>query len=49
LGRRGPAQAAFTSVELKEFGQLEGAGVAVDPADLELDEESRRLVRGDDR
>ena len=44
LGRRGPAQAAFTSVELKEFGQLEGAGVAVDPADLELDEESRRLV-----
>jgi ferredoxin--NADP+ reductase len=44
LGRRGPAQAAFSSVELKEFGQLEGAGVAVDPADLELDEESRRLV-----
>ncbi len=44
LGRRGPAQAAFTSVELKEFGQLEGAGVAVDPADLELDAESRKLV-----
>jgi ferredoxin--NADP+ reductase len=44
LGRRGPAQAAFTSVELKEFGQLEGAGVAVDPVDLELDEESRKLV-----
>ena len=44
LGRRGPAQAAFTSVELKEFGKLEGAGVKVDPADLELDEESARLV-----
>lgn len=44
LGRRGPAQAAFTSVELKEFGQLDGAGVVVDPADLELDEESRKLV-----
>jgi ferredoxin--NADP+ reductase len=44
LGRRGPAQAAFTSVELKEFGKLEEAGVRVDPADLELDEESRRLV-----
>ena len=46
LGRRGPAQAAFTSVELKEFGQLEGAGVAVDPADLELDPESRKLADG---
>jgi ferredoxin--NADP+ reductase len=44
LGRRGPAQAAFTSVELKEFGKLEGAGVKVDPADLELDEESKKLV-----
>ncbi len=44
LGRRGPAQAAFTSVELKEFGKLEGAGVKVDPADLELDEESKKRV-----
>jgi ferredoxin--NADP+ reductase len=40
LGRRGPVQAAFTSPELKEFGRLEGVGVKVDPADLELDEGS---------
>jgi ferredoxin--NADP+ reductase len=37
LGRRGPAQAAFTNPELKELGELEGADVVVDPADLVLD------------
>jgi ferredoxin--NADP+ reductase len=37
LGRRGPAQAAFTTPELKEFGELPGVDVMVDPADLELD------------
>ena len=37
LGRRGPAQAAFTPGELKELGQLEAADVIVDPADLALD------------
>jgi ferredoxin/flavodoxin---NADP+ reductase len=37
LGRRGPAQAAFTTPELKEMGDLAGADVIVDPADLELD------------
>jgi ferredoxin--NADP+ reductase len=35
LGRRGPAQAAFTTPELKEMGELAGADVIVDPADLE--------------
>jgi ferredoxin--NADP+ reductase len=40
LGRRGPAQAAFTTAELKEFGELAGVKVIVDPADLELDKES---------
>ncbi|HEU4327260.1 MAG TPA: FAD-dependent oxidoreductase [Roseiflexaceae bacterium] len=40
LGRRGPAQAAFTNPELKEFGELAGVDVLVDPADLELDAES---------
>jgi ferredoxin--NADP+ reductase len=40
LGRRGPAQAAFTNAELKEFGELAGVKVIVDPADLELDKES---------
>ena len=37
LGRRGPAQAAFTNPELKELGELAGADVIVDPADLVLD------------
>jgi ferredoxin--NADP+ reductase len=40
LGRRGPAQAAFTTPELKEFGELSGVAVVIDPADLELDEHS---------
>jgi ferredoxin/flavodoxin---NADP+ reductase len=35
VGRRGPAQAAFTTPELSELGELEGADVVVDPADLE--------------
>jgi len=37
LGRRGPAQAAFTTPELKELGVMPGADVVVDPADLDLD------------
>ena len=32
LGRRGPAQAAFTSAELRELGRLEGVDTVVDPA-----------------
>ena len=35
VGRRGPAQAAFTTPELAELGELVGADVVVDPADLE--------------
>src|ERR1700761_2694990 len=35
LGRRGPAQAAFTTPELRELGELERADVIVDPAQLE--------------
>ena len=37
LGRRGPAQAAFTNKELKELGELPGVDVIVDRADVELD------------
>src|SRR5436309_6556912 len=40
LGRRGPAQAAFTNPELRELGELARADVHVDPAELELDEHS---------
>jgi ferredoxin--NADP+ reductase len=35
VGRRGPAQASFTTPELHEMGDLAGADVIVDPADLE--------------
>jgi ferredoxin/flavodoxin---NADP+ reductase len=35
LGRRGPAEAAFTNPELRELGELERADVIVDPAQLE--------------
>jgi ferredoxin--NADP+ reductase len=34
LGRRGPAQASFTTQELRELGHLAAATVLVDPADL---------------
>jgi ferredoxin--NADP+ reductase len=37
LGRRGPAQAAFTTPELRELGELTRADIIVDPADMELD------------
>jgi len=37
LGRRGPAQAAFTSAELRELGHIDGVDLRVDPADVELD------------
>ena len=40
LGRRGPAQAAFTTPELQELGELAGADIFVDPAELELDDVS---------
>jgi len=35
VGRRGPAQASFTTPELSELGELSGADVIVDAADLE--------------
>ena len=35
LGRRGPAEAAFTNPELRELGELQRADVIVDPAQLE--------------
>jgi ferredoxin--NADP+ reductase len=35
LGRRGPAQAAFTNPELRELGELKRADVIVRPEDLE--------------
>jgi ferredoxin--NADP+ reductase len=47
LGRRGPAQAAFTSAELRELGRLDGVDVSVDAADLALDPASSRWLAED--
>ena len=46
LARRGPAQAAFTTPELKELGELAGADIVVDPAELELDPASTSSIVG---
>src|SRR4051812_40990344 len=45
LGRRGPAQAAFTTQELRELDGLAGATVLVDPKDLELDPDAEERAR----
>jgi NADPH-dependent glutamate synthase beta subunit-like oxidoreductase len=47
LGRRGPAQATFTTQELRELGELAGATVLVDAADLELDPDEEERVSAD--
>jgi ferredoxin--NADP+ reductase len=44
LGRRGPAQAAFTSAELRELGRLDGVDTRVAPEDVELDPVSREWL-----
>jgi ferredoxin--NADP+ reductase len=48
LGRRGPAQAAFTNPELLELGEMTDADIQVDPRDVELDELSRRWLESDE-
>jgi ferredoxin--NADP+ reductase len=44
LGRRGPAQAAFTNPELRELGELQGADVVALPREVELDALSRAAI-----
>lgn len=41
VGRRGPAQAAFTPPEIKEFGELADCDIMVNPEDLKLNPESQ--------
>ena len=48
LGRRGPAQAAFTNPEVRELGELTDADIVVDPAEMELDQASRAYVDSDE-
>ena len=47
LGRRGPAQAAFTNPELLELGEMIDADVVVDPRDVELDPLSRAWLESE--
>ena len=44
LGRRGPAQAAFTTPEIKELGQLEDADVWAPPEEAELGDLSQEML-----
>jgi ferredoxin--NADP+ reductase len=48
LGRRGPAQAAFTNPEIKELGEMEGADLVIDPREVELDEASKAYLASAD-
>src|SRR4051812_25794597 len=48
LGRRGPAQAAFTNPELLELGEMTDADVFVDERDVELDPLSAEWLEGDE-
>lgn len=47
-GRRGPLQSAFTTLELRELGELEGVDVIVDPADLDgiTDQDAAAVGKG---
>jgi ferredoxin/flavodoxin---NADP+ reductase len=47
LGRRGPAQAAFTNPELLELGAMTDADVFVDSRDVAIDPLSRTWLEGD--
>jgi ferredoxin--NADP+ reductase len=54
IGRRGPAQAKFTTKELRELGELDGVDIVVrpeeiDPAAFDPAGESERLAAGDRR
>jgi ferredoxin--NADP+ reductase len=48
VGRRGPAQAAFTPVEIREFGELADCDVVIVPEDLEISAVSQAELDGAD-
>lgn len=47
LGRRGPAQAAFTNPEVKELGELDTADVMARPDEVQLDSLSQAALEKD--
>jgi len=48
LGRRGPAQAAFTNPEVRELGDMTQADIVIDPEEMKLDGASRAWVDSED-
>ncbi|WP_170312835.1 FAD-dependent oxidoreductase [Prescottella subtropica] len=48
VGRRGPAQAAYTNPELIALGQLADVDIVVDPDEVVLDSVSRAWIDGSD-
>jgi ferredoxin--NADP+ reductase len=46
IGRRGPAQAKFTTKELRELGELANADVVVEPEELVLDDAGEAELAG---
>jgi ferredoxin/flavodoxin---NADP+ reductase len=48
IGRRGPAQAAFTPKEIGEMGEIEGCDVFINPRDLQLNEASLKELESPD-
>jgi ferredoxin--NADP+ reductase len=48
LGRRGPAQAAFTNPEVRELGEMVNADIDIDEGEMEMDELSRDWLDSDD-
>ncbi|WP_329521534.1 FAD-dependent oxidoreductase [Spirillospora sp. NBC_01491] len=47
IGRRGPAQAKFTTKEARELGELPAAGIHVRPEHMDLDPASAELAETD--
>lgn len=47
VGRRGPAEAKFTTKELRELGELLNADIYVDAADLVVPDSSRAAIAND--
>jgi ferredoxin--NADP+ reductase len=48
LGRRGPAQAAFTNPEIRELGEMHDADIVVGPSEVELDPASQAFLDSDE-
>ncbi len=49
LGRRGPAQAAFTNPEIRELGDMVDADVVLNAEDFKFDSASRKMLETADR